>query len=68
MNNFFNLVSAAIILTAISVSSVYADDTVGKSKEVKAMSCKQQAKKIKHKKERNAFMKECKSIKAVITK
>ena len=67
MNNYFKLVSAAVVMTVISVGAVYADDMV-KSKEVKAMSCKQQAKKIKDKKERNAAMKECKSKKAEKTK
>lgn len=67
MSKFFKLVSAAVVMSVISIGQVYADDAA-KVKEVKVVSCKKQAKKIKDKKERSAFTKECKNKKATTEK
>lgn len=68
MNKQFKLSSAALVLamSLITLGQVSAEEAAKDpvAKPVKAMTCKQKAKKIKDKKERAAFVKECKANKA----
>lgn len=72
MNKNVKLVSAAVVLlmSVMTVGQVSAADAVANAKPAKELSCKHQAKKmhIKDKKERAAFIKECKAKKAEMKK
>ena len=65
MKKNYKLVSAAMVLllSVMTIGQVSANEAAATAKPVKALSCKQQAKKmnIKDKKERADFIKSCKA-------